>query len=59
MIDFSNHYAHDRFVPELVPDPREIIAKAIHEAYQHTWQGKVHNSDLSIAKWDKLPDYLK
>jgi hypothetical protein len=55
----TGDYAHDRFVPELAPDFRETIAQAIHEAYRHAWRGKVHNRDLSIAKWDKLPDYLK
>jgi hypothetical protein len=55
----TGDYAHDRFVSELVPDLRETIAKAIHEAYRHAWRGKVRNIDLSIAKWDKLPDYLK
>jgi len=55
----TGDYAYDRFVPELVPDLRETIAQAIHEAYRHAWRGKVHNRDLSIAKWDKLPDYLK
>jgi hypothetical protein len=52
-------YNHDRFAPELTPDLRETIAQAIHEAYRHAQQGKVRNRDLSIAKWDKLPDYLK
>lgn len=55
----TNDNAHDRFVPELVPDLRETIAQAIHEAYRRAQRGKVNNRDLSIAKWDKLPDYLK
>jgi hypothetical protein len=55
----SNDYAQGRFAPELAPDLRETIARAIHEAYRHAWRGKVPNLDLSIVKWDKLPDYLK
>jgi hypothetical protein len=55
----TGDYAHDRFIPELAPDLRETIAQAIHEAYRRAWRSKMHNRDLSIAKWDKLPDYLK
>jgi len=55
----TGDYTRDRFIPELTPDLRESIAQAIHEAYRYAWRGKVHNRDLSIAKWDKLPDYLK
>jgi hypothetical protein len=55
----SGHYAHDRFVPQLVPSLRENIAQAIHEAYRHAQRGKAHDRDLSMAKWDNLPDYLK
>lgn len=55
----TGDYAHDRFAPELVPDLRETIAQAMHEAYRHASQGKARSRDLSMAKWDKLPDYLK
>jgi hypothetical protein len=55
----SGDYARDKFVPELVPGLRETIAQAIHEAYRHAQRGEVHNRDLSMAKWDNLPDYLK
>jgi len=55
----TGDYAHKRFVPELAPDLRETIAQAIHEGYRHAQQNKVHNCDRSIAKWGKLPDYLK
>jgi hypothetical protein len=55
----TGDYTHDRFASKLVPDLRETIAQAIHEAYRHARRGKVHNNNLSIAKWDKLPDYLK
>lgn len=55
----TGDYAHDRFAPELGPDLRETIAQAIHEAYRHAWRSKVLNRDLSMAKWNKLPDYLK
>lgn len=55
----TGDYAHNRFTPKLAPDLRETVAQAIHDAYRRAWQGKVHNRDLSIAKWDELPDYLK
>ncbi len=55
----TGDYAHDRYVTELAPDLRETIAQAIHEAYRHSRRGNVPNRDLSMAKWDKLPDSLK
>lgn len=55
----TDDYAHDRFAPELDSDLRETIAQAIHEAYRRACKGKVTNSDLSMAEWDRLPDYLK
>jgi hypothetical protein len=55
----TGDYAQDRLAPELGPDLHETIAQAIHEAYRHAWRGKVINRDLSMAEWDKLPDYLK
>lgn len=51
--------AQGRLVPELESDLRETIAQAIHEAYRHARRGKVLNRAPSIARWDKLPDYLK
>jgi hypothetical protein len=55
----TGDYAQERFAPELAPDLRETIAQAIHETYRRAWRGKVANRDLSMARWDKLPDYLK
>jgi hypothetical protein len=49
----------DEPVTRLGADLREIIARAIHEAYRQARQGKVAKGDLSTSPWDSLPDYLK
>jgi hypothetical protein len=55
----TGDYAHVRFARELTPDLREIIAKAIHDAYRHAQWSKTHSRDLSMSPWGKLPGYLK
>jgi hypothetical protein len=55
----SNDYVQEGFIPEFAPDLRATIAQAIHEVYRRSWRNKLPKHDPSIAKWDKLPDYLK
>lgn len=45
--------------PKLAPDLREIIARATHEEYRRMQATNTEGDELSMAEWDKLPDYLK
>lgn len=45
--------------PKLETDIRETIAQAIHETYRQVQASRKRNSDLSMAEWNALLDYLK
>ena len=45
--------------PKLAPGLRDTIARATHEEYRRTQAANAQGEELSIAEWDKLPDYLK
>ena len=45
--------------PKLAPGLREIIAQAVHEDYRRVQASGARSQDLSMAEWDKLPDYLQ
>lgn len=45
--------------PELKPDTRETIARAIHETYRSVQRSRGQKQDPSLKEWDDLLDYLK
>jgi len=46
-------------IPELKPDIRETIARAVHETYRSVQMSRGQNKDPSLKEWDDLLDYLK
>jgi len=57
---FSNLFKEEALpIPQLMSDVIETIAQTIHEDYLYTWRDKLHSKDPSMARWEKLPNYLK
>jgi hypothetical protein len=46
-------------LPQLEPDMNEEIARAIHESYRKSQQGKLTGEEPAMAEWEDLPHYLK